>query len=238
MLVYQLDTTPIDQRHLLTREFVQVVPGLAEPDLMEPAPVLRDDAALVVGRLLCGARDEADGGAQREPAEADVGHPRLAVEIDLQEQVRPRRRDVAWLLVAHPRGEGAHGEADGLEHVEQQSVLLEAVAAAVTAHQFVDERLMRQFDGPAEQDVEILERDRVDVTSRDGLQDLQRRRRGTAVADAGEVPVEPCGLRRHLCRYVAATVRSTFHVVSASAFARHGTRQFVSAAKALDGRPR
>ena len=119
-----------------------------------------------------------------KPTSADPG---LAVEIDLQEQVRARRREVAWLLVSHPRGEGAHGEADGLEHVEQQSVLLEAVAAAATAHQFVDERVMRQFDGPAEQDVEILERDRVDVTSRDGMQDLQRRHRGTAVADAGEV---------------------------------------------------
>ena len=82
---------------------------------------------------------EADGGAQREPAEADVGKPRLAVEIDLQEQVRACRGDVAWLLVPHPRGQGTHGEADGLEHVEQQSVLLEAVAAALSAHQLVDQ---------------------------------------------------------------------------------------------------
>src|SRR6478752_605758 len=105
--------------------------------------------------------------------------------------------EVAWLLVPHPRRQGTYGEADGLEHFEQQPVLLEAVAAAVTAHQFVHERVMCQFDRPTEQDIEILERDRVDVTGGNGVQDLQRRHRGAAVADTCEVEVEPGGLVTH-----------------------------------------
>ena len=62
----------------------------------------------------------------------DVWHAHC-VQLDAQEHVRARWDEVARLLHAHPRAQRAHLEAQRREHVQEQRVLLEAVATAPLA---------------------------------------------------------------------------------------------------------
>ena len=133
---------------------------------------------------------QADRRRQRQAADADVGEPRFAVDLDADEEVGPRRREVARLLPAHA-GADRHGlEAERLEHEQEEPVLLEAVPAPPLAHELVEERRRVERNRPLEQDVEVLERNRARVRERDGVQHRQRRLTRALVPDAFEVAVQ------------------------------------------------
>ena len=98
-----------------------------------------------------------------------------------------RRDHAARAAIPHARAQRRDVEPDRLEHEQQQAVLLEAVAAAARLHELSLERRRRQLDGAAGQDVEVLERNRLDVRLHDAVQRRKRRLDRTVVADAGEI---------------------------------------------------
>jgi hypothetical protein len=199
----------IDRRHLLEREVVDVVPGVAEPDLVEVAAVLEHDAARFVRRRLLDVEHEPDRAGQRRAADAGVGEPAGAVDLDAQEHVGARRDEVARPLDANPRRERHRVEAEREEHVQEVAVLLEAVTAAARVHQLVLDRGRIEIDAAPEQDVEVLERDARHVRARERVQGLQRRRARTGVADAREVRVEIRGERLGAHRLFAAATSAS-----------------------------
>src|SRR6185312_12437987 len=83
-----------------------------------------------------------------------------------------------------------HREPQGTEYPFEQAVLLEAVAAASAVDQFRLQRGQTEIDGPPEQDVDCLERNRSRMQRRQGSQSLEVRARRAGIADAGEITVE------------------------------------------------
>jgi len=77
-----------------------------------------------------------------------------------------------------------------VEHVTQQEVVLEAVPPAPLAYELALERRRVQARRPAEQRIQILERDRLRVQAMDGPQRGERRRPLAVVPDPREVRVE------------------------------------------------
>ena len=86
--------------------------------------------------------------------------------------------------------ERSGGTAQPAQHREQQRVLLQALAAAARVDQLVLHGGQLEVDLPAEQDIEVLERDRLDVRARDRVQRVQRGGARPVVADASEVAIE------------------------------------------------
>ena len=154
-----------------------------------------------------GERARADDGAFRERyrlhdpvgAESHVREKRALFELDAQQHVRacadPGRAD------ADAGGERRHAVAERLERSLEQGVLLEAVAAAAPGHELLLQRAELETDRPAEQDVEVLERDRRDVRLVQSGERLLRRtgraRQVRRTPDPAEVRVEVETTRSH-----------------------------------------
>src|SRR5882672_5666499 len=75
-----------------------------------------------------------------------------------------------------------------LEDIEQQCVVLEAIAATSAQHELVDQAWEIEPDRPAEQDIEIFERDARRMRGDDAAQRVETGLCGAAVAD----PLEIC----------------------------------------------
>src|SRR3954471_4935684 len=78
----------VDRRHFLERKFANVLPIFAEAHLVKKTRAFAHDAAAIVGRGLFGFGVEPDGRRQGDTADAHVGQPCLAVDVDAQEDVR------------------------------------------------------------------------------------------------------------------------------------------------------
>ena len=107
--------------------------------------------------------------------------------------VRGRVTPSGWFQTT--RGEAGDARAERVERGLEQQVVLEAIAAAPVAHEFPLQRRLIEPNGPAQERVEILERDRQRVPKVERAQRLQRGRARTVVADAPEIAVEFDGLR-------------------------------------------
>jgi hypothetical protein len=93
-------------------------------------------------------------------------------------------------VIRRPPAERPRREAERGERVQEQAVLLEAVSAAPLPHQLFEDGVGREVDAAAEQDVEVLERDRLRVGGGQGTEQREGRRAGAVVADARQVGVE------------------------------------------------
>ncbi len=85
---------PVDERHLLQRELAHVAPCVSEPGLVKVQAVLAHDPASLVRRLLRSVVVEAERARERERSDAHVRQEALPLDLDAQERVRARRRDV------------------------------------------------------------------------------------------------------------------------------------------------
>ena len=179
----------IDGRHLLEGELVHVVPLVVELDLVEQEVVLADEAAGLVRGGLRGGVGEAEGGGEGHAADADVGEVGL-IELDADEEVGARGHEVARALEPNACAEGVGLESELGEDGEEQGVLLEAVAAAAVVDELALEGGELEVDGAAEEDVEVLERDGLDVRGHDRVQGVEGRRARPVIADAREVGIE------------------------------------------------
>jgi hypothetical protein len=84
----------------------------------------------------------------------------------------------------------AHGVPKRFKDRGVEGVLLEAISAAPAFDELLEQRVELEPYGTTERYVEILERDRVDMTE---LQGLKRRVR-VGNSDSGEIPLDPlCG---------------------------------------------
>ncbi len=99
-------------------------------------------------------------------------------------------RQQAVTAEADPGRKGRHPEADALECGGEKRVLLEAVPAPTPLDQLGLEAIQVDPDRAAQEDIEVLERDRRGVCLMDSIEDLGRRGKRAGIADAGEVGSE------------------------------------------------
>src|SRR5439155_2658774 len=110
---------------------------------------------------------------QTVAAEADIGDPRFVNYLYRKQHVRARRGYV--VAHAHPGGQRRDLEAERPQRVQEQVVLLEAVAAPAVVDQLALDAPDVQPDRLPQLDVQVLERDRGDVRHVDLAQRRQRR---------------------------------------------------------------
>jgi hypothetical protein len=133
--------------------------------------------------------DQRDRHPRGQRAEAGVDdEPALRQRHDEEHvrarRLRPRHRH------RHPRRVALRAKAERLEDGGEQRGVLEAVPAAVRTHELVLQRGKVEADRPAEQDVEVLERDVRHVRVEKPRQRFERRPRAAAPADPFEIGVE------------------------------------------------
>ena len=104
--------------------------------------------------------------------------------------MRPRAHLARGPLPDDARRERRGVEPERAEHVVEQEVLLEAVAAAAAVHELALERRQIEPDGPTDERVEVLERNRERVQRLQRAQRLERRGARPRVADALEIRVD------------------------------------------------
>lgn len=106
----------------------------------------------------------------------------------------PRRR----LNQMHPPQQRTRLETDGPERHQEQTVELEAIPPARPVHQLVAQRLRLERDAAPELDIEVLERDRVELGTVERLQASLRRSYGAGMVQTGEIGVEIEGFVVHV----------------------------------------
>ncbi len=243
----------VDRELRLERERVQVAPP-GRPPVLEDALAIRRrprGSARVPGRTLSGL--ERNGLEQSTAAEADVAKPVAVLGADGEDHVRPCA--VPPVAEPHARRERRHAEAEVREHGGEERVLLEAVAAAPCPDEFGFERREVEPDRAAEEDVEVLERDRGRVRAVESGEAGDRRRRRRFEPDPAEIggDVRDCahdrqrvtpqdGGRRAARRHIFPRCDSAFSAWHSSSPSRRLPRRIScpiprSRAAWADGRP-
>ena len=172
----------VEQVHVLPRAVEKHLLREQLPALHQPAPVVR--------RVLLPAVGHRQRGGERERAHAGVGQPVAAVQRDADEHVRQAGGDLGRHLPAHTGDHRLGGEAQRAEREQQQVVLLETIAPAPVADEFLLQRGEVRSDRPAEQDVEVFKRDRADLPPQDVREHFARDCPRAGVTDTGKVGVE------------------------------------------------
>src|SRR4030095_13415453 len=90
----------------------------------------------------------------------------------------------------HARGESRDAEADALESMLEQEIVLVAIAATSLLHELLLQRADVERQRPMQERIQILESDFLRMQAMNLAQRFQLRRGGSAVADALEVGVE------------------------------------------------
>ena len=103
------------------------------------------------------------------------------------------------------RGELDDAEAQALQRVAEQEVLLEAVASTPVEHQLLLQGLRVETDWPSEQRAQVLESNRLRVPKMDRPQRVEHRRASAAVADTLEVRVKIEGSRHGSLNFTSPT---------------------------------
>jgi hypothetical protein len=180
----------VGQHLLLQIESIQRAPLAAHFRLQQVIAAEPRQAKRFVRRRLRHVLDQPQRRSQRHAAEADVGDPDLVLEIDLQQHVSARPDRIFRLIHQHACGKARDAEADALERMLEQEIVLVAIAATSLRHQLLLQRADIERHGPVQQRIQVLERDFLRVQAMDLAQRVQLRRRRSAVADAFEIGVE------------------------------------------------
>ena len=145
-------------------------------------------------------------------AEPDICQPRLPVDLHRDHHVSAREHRGS--AGADTRLHRARGEADLTEDLDEQRVLLEAVAAAALRDQFVAQPCEVEVNAAAQQDVEVLEGNRFDMCRLKAVQAGHVHRTGIRKADTVQVFVEQRG--RHERSLSQAARRAALSPLGAS----------------------
>jgi hypothetical protein len=124
---------------------------------------------------------------RRLTAETHIGDVRAGIEIDAQQHVASRGDRILGLPPKNPRRQAGHAEAERPQRMGEEQVHLETPAAAPIAKQLLLERGEIQADGPPQQRVEILERDRDCMPELDAAKRFERWHPSSRVADPLEI---------------------------------------------------
>src|SRR5581483_6827646 len=127
---------------------------------------------------------------RRLPAEGDIDQIGPLVEIDTLQHVRSWRQRKFRPLEQHTGGERGVAEAHRPEHVEEQPVALEAIAAAARSDEFALERFRIETDRTPQHHVQVLERNRAQMLLLQRRQHVDGRLARSLIADAPEIGVE------------------------------------------------
>ena len=123
-------------------------------------------------------------------AESDAGYVVAAAQIYQKKHVAARAdRTVGRRVPQHASGQAGYRKSQRLERVTEKSIVFEAPSTASADHHFFLQRVYIQGDRPAEQWIQILERNRRGMQSVEGFQSIERRGVRASITDAFEVGV-------------------------------------------------
>ena len=143
------------------------------------AIIVVDQPEIFMRRLLLVAGGELQGRRQHVAAETDINEVIIALGLDEQQAVHTRRLDALRHRPAHARCRLLHREAELAQHIGEQRVVLEAIAAAAAINELRLQRGRVELDRTLEQRIEVFERNRLRMQ---GVQLAQR------VVDASRWP--------------------------------------------------
>jgi hypothetical protein len=125
--------------------------------------------------------------------EATVDQEGAIAQGDAKAHVGARQGVPLGTLVARAGAHRRDREPQGVEHVEQQGVVLEAVAATAPLQKLLEHVGDRKGDGLAEQDAQVLEGNGLHVRRYDRVQGLERGALRAVASDASEVRIQVHG---------------------------------------------
>src|SRR5690606_16551968 len=162
-----------------------------------------DEAKRLAVLLEGGVQLERNRRPQAGAAETDLGEPLAPVERDEQQQMRARRRRAAQVYACEQR---PCREAESRERGLEQTVELEAIAAASAGNELRKDFRRVERDASAEQDVEILEGNRVGLGAMDALEAVGRYARRGSKPDTVEIGIggKRCVHYRRSCARTAS----------------------------------
>ena len=178
----------VDGMLRLEREPVEVHPLAADVRREDPEVLVAPEAMANAARPGLSTGRERQRIQEPVAAEAHVGQACSLRQLDPQQHVGAGPH--AAHSRAYARRQRNHAEPQALQDGLEQRVLLEAVASASAGHDLGLQRSQVERDGPAQQDVEVLERDRRHVRCVQRGQRVERRLARSNVADAREVRIE------------------------------------------------
>ncbi len=177
----------VDGSDGLGDELVDVLPLVAELDLVDEVVLAFDDAAGFEVEVLFLAGIEGDGLDEADSAETDVGEMGACFGFDSQDHVAERRHGIVRRHPADAGEVGRYGEADFAQGGCEEGVLLEAVAAAFLRDEFIDDVGELGGDCPVEQYVEVFEGDVFFVQAVQAFEAGEGGSRGGVESDSLEV---------------------------------------------------
>src|SRR6478735_1536816 len=153
----------VDRWHLFQRKLAHVVPVVPEAHLMKQTFVFANEPAGLVWRLLFVEGCQTKGRRERERAYAHIGQPAFTVQLDPQEHVCARRDEVPEALQPNAGADRRYTKAELLQNQQKQAVLLETVTATPLDDELLKQSIRLERYRSAEQDVQVLEGDRLRV---------------------------------------------------------------------------
>jgi hypothetical protein len=137
---------------------------------------------------LCDVPDEAQRRSEREATKPNICDVGLCIEIDAQKHMGAWPDRAIGDIPQCPGSEARHMEAEFPQHVTEEQVVFEAVAAAPGVNELALERGQVELDRSSAQRVEILEGNRLRMVQMQSAQGFECCcPRAVLVADTREV---------------------------------------------------
>jgi hypothetical protein len=187
----------IDRRQGLVGERVEVAPLAGDERLDEPFVRGGQDSLGFEERWLRVRTIQVQRRRQADASVPAVDEEPLARHGDGEDHVRSRQRDTGRHPPASSTRVRGHVEADLAEDALQQRIVLEAIATPPTPDQLLLERGRVERDRPAQQDVEVLERQRQRMVLDEGREHVAVGGATAFVSHARAVSLEIVGVGVH-----------------------------------------
>src|SRR6185295_10989522 len=173
----------------LEREAVKRRPLSVDDGLLQETFTVRYNPIGAMGRLLLTDLIEFERRAERPGAEADIGDVR-SLRKPHEQQHMAALNAARRLTDINARGQPGQIVAKRFQSGGEQTVLLEAIAAAFVPYQLLLERGGAKEDAPLQQHIEILEADCSGMKRVQRAQSLKRGLPGARIADAAQIRVD------------------------------------------------
>ncbi|SCU74743.1 hypothetical protein CNECB9_1980003 [Cupriavidus necator] len=237
---------PLQEHAARVRRYIPVARHEIDPRLRRQVEAVDLDPAGIAARLQVVAVESGGGGLRRRrgqpvweavigrlgqrhrpvwrgAAEADIGQVAAMRHLHAQQHVRGRGRHIVGNAPAHARGQRRHGVAERAQPGRQQRIEFKAVAAAPARDELVEDRIGLDPYWPAQQRIDVLERNAGQVRGQYDIQRFQRGRGRGGDAEARQPGIQLGCVQGH------HDVRGSGAMRSVERFQRRQVKQFDAA---------
>ena len=164
----------VGQQLFLQIEAIERLPCAAGLGLHYKLFACFEKAERLVWRGLLDVGLEPQRPRERHATEADISNETFIIQIDAKQHVATGGDRAFGCVPQNARREAGHLKAEGFQRMAEKKVLLETIAAATVAHDFLLKRQRIKSNRPFQQRVEVLKRNRLRVPNMDGAQGFER----------------------------------------------------------------